>query len=96
MKHPGAVVVIPVRRMVGWCSSASFALPVGQAFLELPAGKIDPGEDIPLRPARIAGETGYVTEDWRYLGVMHPASAIPTSASRSSLPGLEPRGACLG
>lgn len=73
VKHPGAVVVIPVLTDGRLVFERQFRYPVGQAFLELPAGKIDPGEDI-LACARreLQEETGYVTENWRYLGVMHP------------------------
>jgi len=73
VKHPGAVVVIPVLPDGRLVFERQFRYPVGRAFLELPAGKIDPGEDI-LRCAQreLQEETGHVTEDWRYLGVMHP------------------------
>lgn len=73
VKHPGAVVVIPVLTDGRLVFERQFRYPVGRAFLELPAGKIDPGEDI-LACARreLQEETGYVTENWRYLGVMHP------------------------
>lgn len=73
VKHPGAVVVIPVLADGRLVFERQFRYPVGRAFLELPAGKIDPGEDI-LACARreLQEETGYVTENWRYLGVMHP------------------------
>ncbi|KAB2965184.1 NUDIX hydrolase [Zoogloea sp.] len=73
VKHPGAVVIIPVLADGRLVFERQFRYPVGRAFLELPAGKIDPDEDI-LACARreLQEETGYVTEDWRYLGVMHP------------------------
>jgi len=73
VKHPGAVVVIPVLTDGRLVFERQFRYPVGRAFLELPAGKIDAGEDI-LACARreLQEETGYVTENWRYLGVMHP------------------------
>ena len=73
IKHPGAVVIIPVLPDGRLVFERQFRYPVGQAFLELPAGKIDPGEDI-LDCARreLQEETGYVTDNWRYLGVMHP------------------------
>lgn len=73
IKHPGAVVVIPVLADGRLVFERQFRYPVGQAFLELPAGKLDPDEDI-LDCARreLQEETGYVTEQWRYLGVMHP------------------------
>ena len=50
-----------------------FRYPLGRAFLELPAGKIDAGEDI-LACARreLQEETGYEGSHWRHLGVMHP------------------------
>lgn len=42
---------------------------IGRLSLELPAGVIEPGEE-PLAGARreLVEETGYVAEDWTYLG----------------------------
>jgi ADP-ribose pyrophosphatase len=73
IKHPGAVVVIPVCADGLLIFERQFRYPLGRAFLELPAGKIDAGEDI-LACARreLQEETGYEGEHWRHLGVMHP------------------------
>lgn len=73
IKHPGAVVVIPVCEDGTLIFERQFRYPLRRAFLELPAGKIDAGEDI-LACARreLQEETGYVGSHWRHLGVMHP------------------------
>lgn len=71
--HPGAVVIIPVLDNGDLLFERQYRYPVGRAFLELPAGKVDPGEDISATATReLLEETGYEAEEWRYLGVMHP------------------------
>lgn len=73
IRHPGAVVVIPVLDSGDLLFERQFRYPLGRVFLELPAGKIDPGEDMLLTAQReLREETGHVAEEWRYLGVMHP------------------------
>ena len=71
--HQGAVVVIPILDSGELIFERQYRYPLQQALLELPAGKIDPGEDI-LRTAQreLLEETGHGARDWRYLGVMHP------------------------
>lgn len=73
IRHPGAVVVIPVLADGRLIVERQFRYPLRRAFLELPAGKIDPGEPI-LDCARreLREETGYEASEWIYLGVMHP------------------------
>lgn len=73
IKHPGAVVVIPVCADGRLIFERQYRYPLRRAFLELPAGKLDPDEDI-LACARreLQEETGYEGDDWRHLGVMHP------------------------
>ena len=71
--HQGAVVVIPVLDNGELIFERQYRYPLHRAFLELPAGKIDPGEEI-LRTGQreLLEETGHSAAEWRYLGVMHP------------------------
>ena len=71
--HQGAAVVIPVLDNGDLLFERQFRYPLGKALLELPAGKIDPGEDVLVTAQReLLEETGYVADTWEYLGVMHP------------------------
>ncbi|MCC6474366.1 MAG: NUDIX hydrolase [Burkholderiales bacterium] len=71
--HPGAVVIIAFTAAGEVVLERQHRYALGRDFIELPAGKIDPGE-APAQTAQreLAEETGYSAERWRYLGVMHP------------------------
>jgi len=71
--HPGAVVILALQDNGKLLFERQFRYPLGRVFLELPAGKIDLGEDILATAHReLLEETGYEAETWRHLGVMHP------------------------
>lgn len=73
IRHPGAVVIVALRPDGKLVLERQYRYPVRRAFLELPAGKIDAGEDILACAKReLREETGYVADEWEYLGVMHP------------------------
>jgi len=73
IQHPGAVAAIAVLDSGRLLFERQFRYPLQRVMLELPAGKIDPGEDI-LECARreLREETGYEAGEWRHLGTMHP------------------------
>lgn len=79
--HPGAVVMIPVRRDGRLVVERQFRYPLQRVFVEFPAGKLDPGEDA-LDTARreLLEETGYTATNWTRLGVIHPVISYSTEA----------------
>jgi ADP-ribose pyrophosphatase len=73
IRHPGAVVVIALLDDGRLLLEHQWRHPLGRDLIELPAGKIDAGEDV-LACARreLAEETGYVAERWSELATVHP------------------------
>lgn len=76
IRHPGAVVILPVFDDGTILLERQFRYPLDQIFIEFPAGKIDPGED-PLACAQreLREETGYTARDWRFVCTIHNAIA---------------------
>lgn len=73
IRHQGAAVIIAERDDRKIVFVRQYRYPLQRSFLELPAGKIDPGEaaaDTARRELR--EETGYAASLWRHLGVLHP------------------------
>ena len=76
-RHPGAAAVVPVTKDGNVILVRQFRYPFAQVMLEIPAGKLDPGED-PLVCARreLTEETGYEAEEFVSLGVFYPSVAV--------------------
>lgn len=71
--HPGAVVVVPLLDNGDVLMVRQFRYPLQREFLELPAGKIDQGEDVLACGQReLLEETGYAAQSWMFLTTIHP------------------------
>lgn len=71
--HPGAVAILALTDDNELVLEKQYRYPVGQTFIEIPAGKIDPHEP-PLQTAKreLLEETGYRARVWFYLGKAYP------------------------
>ena len=74
--HPGAVTIIALLPDGQLVLERQFRYPHRREFIELPAGKIDAGED-PLATAQreLKEETGYSASEWRHITTIHPLIA---------------------
>lgn len=74
VRHPGAVVVIPMLDDGRVIVERQFRYPVGRVMTEFPAGKLDPGEDPWVCGRReLWEETGYRAREWAKAGALHLA-----------------------
>ncbi len=78
VKHNGAVAIMAVTREGKILVEEQFRYAHRRVFLEIPAGKLDTPDEIPLEAAKreLREETGAVAEKMSYLGVYIPSPAI--------------------
>lgn len=76
IKHPGAVVILPLFSDGTVLLERQFRYPLNKVFIEFPAGKIDPDEN-PLDCAKreLQEETGYTASSWQFVCTIHNAIA---------------------
>lgn len=74
IRHPGAVVIMPLFDDGTVLLERQYRHPVGQIVVEFPAGKIDAGEDVLTCAQReLQEETGYSASNWRFVCSVHNA-----------------------
>lgn len=74
LRHPGAVMMIPLLDDGQVVLERQYRYPLRRTFIEFPAGKIDPGEDILACAQReLREETHYEAAEWIHLGGFHNA-----------------------
>ena len=68
--HPGGVAVLALDGEDRVYLVRQYRYPIRQLLLELPAGKLDHGQEDPIEGARreLAEETGLEAGEWTYLG----------------------------
>ncbi len=78
--HPGGVCVVPILDNRKIVLIKQFRMPVNELLLEIPAGKIDPGETDNLETAKreLKEETGYTAKTWLDLGYTLPCPGYST------------------
>jgi ADP-ribose pyrophosphatase len=81
IRHSGAVGVIALLDDGRLVLVRQYRYPVGKVLVELPAGKLDPGESqLACGMRELLEETGYTAREWAYGGVIHNAAAYSTES----------------
>jgi ADP-ribose diphosphatase len=74
IRHPGAVAVVALFDDGKVLLERQFRYPHRREFIEIPAGKLEPGEPhLDTAKRELLEETGYVAAEWRRLGIIHNA-----------------------
>lgn len=76
IRHPGAVVILPLFDDNSVLLERQFRYPLNRVFIEFPAGKIDPAESsLATAKRELQEETGYTASDWTFVCTIHNAIA---------------------
>lgn len=77
--HCGGVCIVPITEDDEIIFVKQFRYPFKEVILEIPAGKIDKGEDhYDCGKRELLEETGAVASEFTYIGVMYPTTGYVT------------------
>jgi len=74
IRHPGAVAIVALTDENHVVLERQYRYPLARDLVEIPAGKLDPGEaHLETGKRELLEETGYSAAQWTYLGRIHNA-----------------------
>lgn len=72
--HPGAVAIVAIDEAGRVVLERQHRYPLHRDLVEIPAGKLEPGEEhLATAKRELREETGYAAAQWRRLGLIHNA-----------------------
>jgi ADP-ribose pyrophosphatase len=81
IRHPGAVAIVALFDDGSVLLERQFRYPHGREFIEIPAGKLEPGEPhLDTAKRELVEDTGYAAAEWTRLGVIHTSIAYTDEA----------------
>ncbi|QWE19830.1 NUDIX domain-containing protein [Polynucleobacter sp. AP-Kolm-20A-A1] len=79
LTHPGAVAIVAILDDGRVLLERQYRYPIAKACIEIPAGKLEVGEDHLLCAQReLEEETGYTARKWSYIRRIHPVISYST------------------
>ena len=81
IRHGGAVAVVPLLDDGRLVLVRQYRYPTGKVLLEIPAGKLDPGEaQLACAQRELQEETGFIAREWAFGGEIHNAAAYSSES----------------
>jgi ADP-ribose pyrophosphatase len=79
LTHPGAVAILALLDDGRVLLERQFRYPIAKVCIEIPAGKLEPGEDrLACAKRELLEETGYCATSWHFIRRIHPVISYST------------------